>query len=152
MATQEQEAFRAKAIATLYAMSPEDVLARLLYGEIRNGDALAMFACAWSVLNRVAKPRWWGKTTIDVCLKNKQYSSFNADDPNLLKIMNPETHVLARCKWAAHGVLQGYVKDFTGRATHYITHAAFATTTPTHWARMLPMTYEDRYHKFFIEA
>lgn len=140
--------YRAGAIEKLKQLPPDGVLARLLYGEIRNGDDRAMAACALTVIHRVAKPRWWGTTITEVCLKDKQYSCFNADDPNLKLLMEPVPHVLAKCLWVASGVSRGYVKDFTGGATHYLTHAVYKGTD---WAQKLPKTYEDAYHIFFVE-
>ena len=69
MISQGQQIFHDEAMRKLRMLPQEDVLARLLYGEIRIGDFMAMCACGLTVMNRMEKPRWWGRNITDVCLK-----------------------------------------------------------------------------------
>lgn len=65
-----------------------DTLARTLWGEARGEvpPREAMAAVAHVVLNRRARPGWWGRSIEGVCRAPKQFSCWNADDPNLPKL------------------------------------------------------------------
>jgi len=59
-------------------------LALLVWRESRGASREAQVAVAHSVLNRVARPSWWGKTLDEVIWKKWQYSSLTAPgDPQL---------------------------------------------------------------------
>jgi len=63
-----------------------DVLARTLYGEARGEGEEGQRAVAHVVLNRVMLQSWYGKTISGVCLRDKQFSCWNDNDPNRLTI------------------------------------------------------------------
>lgn len=60
-------------------------LGLVVWREARGASTLAQVAVAHSVLNRVARPSWWGKTIDEVVTKKWQYSSLAAPgDPQLI--------------------------------------------------------------------
>lgn len=103
-----------------------DIMARTLWGEARGQGAKGMRAVAHVILNRVKIARakggsWWGDNVINVCQKPFQFSTWNRDDPNYLKLMrvndrNPEFR-LARA--VSRAVLIKNEFDVTSGATHY---------------------------------
>lgn len=56
-----------------------------VWREASNQPPEAMAAVCHCILNRVAKPSWWGRTLNDVCTKREQFTSMNTatNDPNL---------------------------------------------------------------------
>ena len=104
---------------TIEAQRELTMLALCVWGEARGEPNLGKSAVAHVVMNR-----WrlgtFGKTLRDVLLKPKQFSCFNADDPNrkkMLKIKASETW--NQCFNAALGAYGGIDTDPTGGATHY---------------------------------
>jgi len=55
-------------------------LAFAVWREARGEDEEVRRAVAWSIRNRVDRPKWWGKTYDEVITKRWQYSSLT--DPN----------------------------------------------------------------------
>ena len=61
------------------------ILALCVWREARGEPRDCKLAVAYSVLNRVARPAWWGKTVLGVLGKKWQYSSLAAPgDPQLI--------------------------------------------------------------------
>ena len=61
------------------------ILALTVWREARGENYQARLGVAMSVLNRVERPKWWGKNVWDVCTKKWQYSSLTAPgDPQLV--------------------------------------------------------------------
>lgn len=98
-----------------------DTLARTVYGEARGESEEGRFAVAWVVCNRTANPGWWGTSIESVCRKEWQFSCWNKNDPNRVRIQaaNLDMETFRQCLLAAAAVLGGFVKDPTGGATHY---------------------------------
>ena len=94
-------------------------LARTVYGEARGETLDGKIAVAWTVRNRVERPRWWGRTYNEVCLKPKQFSCW--DDHNRLEMMEADAAdpLFADCLYAALGAITGHIADPTCGATHY---------------------------------
>jgi N-acetylmuramoyl-L-alanine amidase len=119
-----------------------DILARTIWGEARGESLTGQEAVAHVILNRhrVATERgrmWWGNTIRDICRKPYQFSCWNHDDPNYIKLMNvtPRDAVFAQClriaRRAVHGALSSQTSpDPTFGATHYHTDSIMPT-----WAR-----------------
>ena len=76
----------------------------------------AMLAVAWVIRNRCADPRW-PDTPSEVCLQPKQFSCFNAGDPNAVKLPGPGP------EWAAFeaacAAWESHEPDPTSGANHY---------------------------------
>jgi N-acetylmuramoyl-L-alanine amidase len=111
-----------------YEPADIDIMARTVYGEIRNGLWPDMVGVAWVIRNRAEidlkgdnKPDWWGETIRGVCLKPWQFSCWNADDPNLprLKSVNTMSIPFRNCLAVCAAVLGGLEADPTMRSTHY---------------------------------
>lgn len=125
-----------------------DILARTLWGEARGEGRLGMEAVACVILNRVARPGWWGHDIVSVCQKNRQFSCWNMDDPNRNKILavtdKDDAFKLAQSlAWLA---IDGSLADITNGATHYHTRAI----TP-YWARGEKPCAEIGNHIFYKE-
>lgn len=106
-------------------MNPVDTLARTIWGEARGEGRKGMEAVAAVILNRVAKPCWWGRTIETVCTKPWQFSCWNANDPNLAKLLSvterdPQFKVALEIATLAEA---GELPDPTNGATHYHTKA-----------------------------
>lgn len=92
------------------------LLALCLWREARGEDITTKRAVAWSIMNRVAKPSWWGKTLNAVLVKRWQYSSMTAAaDPNLVKWPEENEPAWIDCLF----IVDNMGADPTGGATHY---------------------------------
>ena len=59
-------------------------LALCVWREARGEGFTARLAVAYSILNRVEKPSWWGRSVMEVVFKRWQYSSLtDPHDPQL---------------------------------------------------------------------
>jgi N-acetylmuramoyl-L-alanine amidase len=134
----------------LNKLSDRDLLALCLMGESRNQGCEGMLAVAWVVMNRVAKPCWWGSNVREVILRPWQFSCFNSNDPNREMmptwLEEPDAHPpMPDCLRLADQVLEGLTEDPTGGATHYYErHIAEPA-----WVRTMRLTCEIGDHKFF---
>lgn len=96
-------------------MSPDQMwdfslLSLAVWRESRGELLTTKQAVAWSIRNRVSRPRWWGHSWTSVILLPYQYSSFNHNDPNATKFPNPPDPSWADCLTAADQV---YTTDIT---------------------------------------
>ena len=83
-------------------------LALVVYREARGETLAAKVAVAHTVLNRVAKPKWWGKTIDEVITKKWQYSSLtDPKDPQLVKWPLLSDPAWQSCLQCAIEVLRG---------------------------------------------
>ncbi|KPF58012.1 hypothetical protein D621_07130 [beta proteobacterium AAP51] len=99
-----------------------------MWGEARGEpDAAAgMSAVAHVVLNRRDSPSWWGRSVIGVCRHPRQFSCWNAGDPNLprLRAVTAANALFAQALQIAQALIgmnpdhRGRI-DPTGGATHY---------------------------------
>ena len=110
--------------ATPLRPSPDEVvdtLARTLWAEARGEGDDGMRAVACVVLNRVALPRWWGRTIVEVCRKPLQFSCWNEGTrarAELLRITAADA-TFVRSSAIAALAASGRLADFTRGATHY---------------------------------
>jgi N-acetylmuramoyl-L-alanine amidase len=122
-----------------------DILARTLWGEAR-GELVkvgvgvrAYEAIAEVVINRTTRrqgdgrPWWWGGDVVSVCRKPFQFSCWNANDPNLPKLVavGPEDHAFRVARNVAARFVDSGATNHTGGATHYY---SVAISEPD-WAR-----------------
>jgi N-acetylmuramoyl-L-alanine amidase len=125
-------------------------LAMCLYGEAR-GESIdtAMQGVASVILNRAAHPKWWGKDIKSVILQPWQFSSFNLNDPNRVKLLYPtkteSEATWARCFKMAESVISNVLGDNTFGATHYYD----TSISPPSWAKMANLTVQYGRIKFF---
>jgi len=132
-----------------------DVLSRTLYGEASNQDWSGLIAVAFVIMNRAKRPNRFGQGVIGVCLRPKQFSCWNDNDPNRIRLMRVtcETPAFVRCIAAAASVLSNSVTDITGGSDHYHTVQAPANTGnwPPAWARQMTRTVTIGDHVFYRE-
>lgn len=113
-----------------------DIFARTLYGEARgeyrrHGPA-ALIAVANVIMNRFKRGKY-GKTITEVCLKPKQFSCWNQNDPNrtLIQQETLETDPLFNiCLVIVKKVIKDLWPDLTRGSDHY--HGTFCKP---YWAR-----------------
>lgn len=116
------------------ATTDVDTLARTIWAEARGEGVAGMEAVAAVVMNRVnadlgndCRPDWWGEGVEAVCRKPWQFSCWNANDPNLAKLVRVRA---TDDPWFAHAIeiarraIRGELPDPTNGATHYHTRAA----------------------------
>lgn len=83
-------------------------LALVVWREARGASREAQVAVAHSVLNRVKRPSWWGKTLDEVVTKKWQYSSMAAPgDPQLILWPRLTDASWLGCLGVAYDVLHG---------------------------------------------
>lgn len=128
-----------------------DILARTVYGEARGESIDGAVAVAWVVANRV-KAGIRGSTVREVCLAPAQFSAWNRDDPNLVRIACASIDpAFERACAIATAVLAGILPDPTGAATDYHTIAkpAGASAWPPSWAAAYIPTVRIGAHQFY---
>ena len=99
-----------------------ETLARTVYGEARGESYRGKQAVAWVVLNRAAGK----KKLADVCRAKWQFSCWNPDDPNRVKMgkVTLADSTFRDCMLAALSVVQGLAgPDPTEGSKHYHTPA-----------------------------
>jgi len=70
----------------LQQMADTTFLALVAWREARGESAAARLGVMFTVLNRVAKPGWWGRDVMGVIFQRFQYSSMtDGGDPNLVQ-------------------------------------------------------------------
>lgn len=134
--------------SALADLSDAELLARVIWGECRGKLHDEACAIAHVVVNRAAKPCWWGTSVKDCCLKAKQFSCLNESDPNLSKILagNFKDGSWLTCFQEADAALSGRSSDPTNGATSY--HAASMRPFPS-WAKTLTQTAKIGSHIFY---
>ena len=132
-----------------------EILALTLWGEARGEGLDGQLAVAWTIRNRVfdGKDRsWWGAGYAGVCLKSRQFSCWNQNDPNYAYMSGskviPAAH-FAQAQRAADDVIAGTVADPTGGATHYY---ANNLPSPPDWAAKAKQTLHLGRHIFFKDV
>jgi N-acetylmuramoyl-L-alanine amidase len=115
-----------------------DILARTLYGEARGEYAKygpgALIAVANVILNRLKRGGKYGKTLTEVCLKSRQFSCWDREDPNRPLIQGhglEEDPLFIFCQQVALKVNRGIWPDLTRDSDHY-----HATSCKPSWARV----------------
>lgn len=108
-----------------------DIMARTIYGEARGESEQGQIAVGCVIMNRFKSKRWYaGETIAETCLKARQFSCWNADDPNCAKIKQLGLTRLAPYQELAKRIINGVQADITDGATHYHTKAIMPL-----WAR-----------------
>jgi spore germination cell wall hydrolase CwlJ-like protein len=140
------------------------LLALCIWAEARNQGLEGMQAVGSVILNRVARPGWWGHDIKSVVLAPKQFSCFNEDDPQrprMIEIANnfietmTQDYPLRACVWVAAGLLgyplhslgvQGqFIESNVGAATHYHTGAVAPA-----WKDKMTIVKQIKDHIFYM--
>lgn len=96
-------------------------LALVIWREARGASLAAQIAVAWSLLNRVQKPGWWGTDISSVATKKWQYSSLAAPgDPQLILWPLLSDPSWLACLGVAYDVLNGVKSNpFPGADSYF---------------------------------
>jgi N-acetylmuramoyl-L-alanine amidase len=116
-------------------MSDMGLLALCAYREARGETTIGKRAVCWVVLNRVAKPGWWGNSVHSVILRPYQFSSFLPSDPNSNVWPADEDADWEDCLEEAQNALEGKSTDPTGGATLYFSPPLVAP--PQEWGQVI---------------
>jgi hypothetical protein len=143
------------------ALSESYLLALCIWAEARNQGLDGMQAVGSVILNRAARPGWWGRDIKSVILCPRQFSWLNSNDPQRARAAYIATHFLDRlpkdallrkCLWVAIGLvspareLGGAPLLITnvGNADHYHT-----TSVQPYWRHTLRRVLQLRDHIFY---
>ncbi len=128
-----------------------DIVARTLYGEARGEYAqagpAALIAVANVIVNRLKKGERYGKTLTEVCLKHRQFSCWNAGDPNRPLIQQEDLEkdpLFVLCKNVARKVSQEEWPDLTRGSDHY-----HALSCKPSWSRAHKIKLRLGHHIFY---
>jgi spore germination cell wall hydrolase CwlJ-like protein len=125
-----------------------DILARTIWGEARGERKLGREGVAAVVLNRLKRdqPDRFGAAVADVCLKPKQFSCWNANDPNLekLKRVDETDRHFRACIDIAERAVNGTLSDPTHGSDHYHT-----ISVSPRWSRGKHPAVVIGVHKFY---
>ena len=141
------------------SLDDDKLLALAIYGEARGESYGGKVGVASVILNRLKKGGWFGKTLKDVILKPYQFSCFNDNDPNRIKLLAialawdmfyKKDLVLRECYDLAKKMLDPdnftVFKDNVLGATHYKTKDCKAT-----WADKMKLVAVIGNHEFYSE-
>lgn len=97
------------------------IAAETIYGEARGEPYVGKVAVGWVIRNRAARPAWWGRDVIGVCLSPGQFSCHNPGDPNfaLLTRVSDNDPSMSECYRAVVDGVMGFAVDPTHGAMHY---------------------------------
>ena len=102
-----------------------DIFARTLYGEARGeytSYGLAAFIAVGNVITNRLKLGRYGNTIAVVCLKPRQFSCWNVNDPNRVLIQDISINqepLFKCCKKVAQSLAMGKWPDLTRGSDHY---------------------------------
>jgi N-acetylmuramoyl-L-alanine amidase len=125
-----------------------DVMARTLWGEARSGGEVAMSHVASVIINRAEHPKWWGKDVPSVCQAPAQFSCWNKNDPNRVKLLavTEDDAAFAIAVRVASAAISKRLPDATSGADSY---CALSMARPPAWANRAKETFRDRWHVFY---
>jgi spore germination cell wall hydrolase CwlJ-like protein len=107
----------------IFNKTDSDIFARTIFGEGRGElykfGIASLIAIANVIVNR--KNKNFAKTIAEVCLAPHQFSCWNKNDPNCIKVSNvsPKDSVFKICAEVAENVLSGKWPDLTDGCDHY---------------------------------
>ena len=99
-----------------------EIFAKTIWGESRGEVLEAKRAVACVILNRFNSGKWFGGDSISaVCLMPYQFSCWNKNDPNRIKLdaVTFKDSSYRDCLAVAAGALTGLFKDASQYGTHY---------------------------------
>lgn len=135
----------------LIELPDAEILARTLYAEARNQIIEGICGVASAIMNRVDHHlKRYGIGIVNVCLKPKQFSCWNDDDPNLSKILTTiNSPVMGKCRIIAMLAVRDLLVDNTDGATHY-----HHKSIEPYWINGKGMvhTVDIGDHKFYMEV
>lgn len=139
--------------AQFRSLSEARLLAIAIYGEARGEPLGGKIGVASVIMNRVKAGGWFGTSLPAVILKPKQFSCFNAVDPNWVTLSAiaadwdrqfQRDKALRECAMVAERVLAGDLPDNVMGATHYKTKTCAAS-----WAGTMHLVAVIGNHEFY---
>lgn len=112
----------AASVASADAGEAVAIVAKTLWGEARNQGAIGMQAVGCVIANRVSRGWSGARTAAEVCLAPRQFSCWNAGDPNRLmldRIDRDPDEAFTQALALAQRVRAGTLEDIVDGATHY---------------------------------
>lgn len=126
------------------------LLALVVWREARGEPRLGKLAVAYSILNRVARPSWWGSDVSTVAWKKWQYSSMT--DPRDLQLAKlPTPYVKAGWEmWqeSLEVALRAYLREEENPAPGADSYFA-DTIAPPKWADPSKFVVKIGHHSFY---
>jgi spore germination cell wall hydrolase CwlJ-like protein len=137
-------------VKTAYGLA---LMAVCIWREARNQSRDGKIAVAWVIRNRAEHPTWWGGPDIaSVVTKPKQFSCFNADDPQVALWPSINDGGFRECMEIADAVLAGGTQDPTSGADHYYAKWMDAKGVTPAWAASYTHVKDIGDHRFFRSA
>ena len=128
-----------------------DLLARTIYGEARGEFAkygpAALIAVGNVIVNRWKRRGKFGCTLAEVCLKSKQFSCWNEDDPNRALIQKEDLEkdpLFTICQGVGKKIVTGSWPDLTRESDHY-----HAISCKPYWAKANKIRLRLGHHIFY---
>ncbi len=128
-----------------------DIFARTIYGEARGEFAkcgpAALIAVGNVIYNRWKQGGKFGKTLTEVCLKAKQFSCWNENDPNRALIQKEDLEkdpLFKICSLIGKKIAVGLWPDLTRESNHY-----HATSCKPYWAKAKKIRLRLGHHVFY---
>ena len=131
-----------------------DLLKLCVWREARGEDETNRLGVIWCVLNRVARPGWWGHDLRTVILHPKQFSSFNEGDPNELRFpdltddTNADTVAYHEIGDLCVQASAGQGENPVGAATSYFD----ASIAPPKWAATMTLVLRHGRMSFYART
>lgn len=95
-------------------------LALTAWRESSGEPSLAKAAVICSILNRVDRPKWWGRSVLSVVVKKWQYSAMTAPgDPNLVRWPADNDPSWKECLALAQQAIEGHLPNPVPGADSY---------------------------------
>lgn len=126
-----------------------EIMAKTIYGEARGeyskNGLKALEAVGHVIMNRSVAA---SANISDVCLKPKQFSCWNRNDPNrkIIEGLTITDPIYRICFIVAKAIICGEIHDITGGANHY--YSTRSKTVP-YWAKGKKSTVKIGNHIFF---
>lgn len=125
------------------------LLALCVYREARGETPLGKAYVAQVVLNRtIDLQKRWPRTISGVVLQPLQFSSFNANDPNVTVFPSDGDQTWIECVSAAERALQA-IPALTP-ANHYLTEGIFNSPKRPKWAAVDKVVATEGHHVFLF--
>ncbi len=101
-----------------------EIMARTIYGEARGESPLGKKAVGHVLINRARRGGWFGKTVSQCALYPQQFSCWNQNDPNRVKMQGVDLGdpLYRECMLAALEAMGDPDNDPTHGSHHYHTH------------------------------
>ncbi len=115
-------------------------LALTAWREASGEPALARAAVICSILNRVDRPKWWGRSVLSVVVKKWQYSAMTAPgDPNLVRWPADDDPTWRESLALAEQAIEGHLPNPVPGADSYfdVSIAAPAWTRSARFVRQI---------------